>query len=160
MPKVPGVGSDVADGGSSRFLHHVSKVAGQDDLLLPTRQHCRFDEQHVAPGLRPCHARCHSRPRGPERRFPAKALLRPEILGEVFDVRLLRRRDGIRLRPRCHACRDLARDRAELSFEIADTGLARVVAYHVSKRRVGDLHGVLREAVLGSWRGMRKRLAM
>ena len=115
-----------------RLLHHVAELTGQGQAGLAVH-HRRLDEQHVTAGTGDREPRRDARRRralrglGEELR-PAEQ--RADVVGVDDDRRL-----GVAGRD---LRRDLAQHLAELTLEVADAGLARVVGDDEPQRVVGD----------------------
>ena len=114
-----------------RFLHHVTELTGQDQLAR-TRHLGGLDEQDVPAHRRPRQARRHARHFRSQRDLvlePGRTQDRVQV-GCIHDHGLrLFLRDFHRRRTQC---------RTDLAFEVAHTGLARVVADDCPNRFVGQ----------------------
>ena len=139
-----GLGADKADGRARRLLHHIPELTGEDQIVVPRRQQAGFDEEHVAAGFGPRHARRHARPRDPERDFLVEAR-RPEIIGHVrgLDAHLFAASI-----PGDYPRRDLSGDGADLPLQAPNAGFARVVAHDPSNCRVVELDAAGGQAML------------
>ncbi len=140
-PELGRVRADPRQRGDRGLLHHVAELPGQRQSLA-TRHRRGLDRQHLAADRRP--RQPDRRPRRVERRGGLVLVaLRPEQLAHPLRTDGARRvlLLGERLGGTPHHVRDLA-------LEIAQPGLAGVLAGDLEDPRVGDLELQLLEPVL------------
>ena len=120
--------------GLNRFLHHVAELTGLNELAL-ARHDRRLDREQLAADFGP---------RKPGDLADLIVLLRAPVTesthAEVLSTRL-RVIDAhhVLARLQQQLLDDLAADVRDLALEVADAGLARVVANDVEDRRIGNL---------------------
>src|SRR4051795_9814960 len=126
------MGPDPGERGLGGLLHNVSELTG-DRQFARARDSGRLDEEDLAPNRRPGEAGRHPWILG------APALLREEApLAEQLTGALCRDPHlalGLALGD---LTRDLAADRPDLSLEVADARLARVLVDDRRQRGVGE----------------------
>ena len=111
----------VGQGDLCRLLHHVAELTGQGETGLAV--HGRgLDEQHVATCTGHGQTSRHARDRGPDRRLLEVALA-PERIAHCIEVD----DHGCGCRAGRDLRRGLAQQRPEVTLELADSRLARVL---------------------------------
>src|SRR6185503_20323094 len=122
------------------LLHDIAELTGEDQPAA-ARYARGLDEQDVAADRRPGEPRGDARYAGAHRDLALEAR-RAEDRRQIVDVdrRLLDRTFG-------DAHRDVAQHRADHAFQVADAGLARVIACDLSQSGVSDLRLFRLEAV-------------
>ena len=124
MPSSLGVRAHVGERDARRLLHHVAELPGEDEPVLLAGHRGGLDEEDVAARAGHGQAGRHPGDRGPLGRL-LEELLPAERVADDVQVDRHRRLDLPGGDPR----RGLAQHLAELALELADAGLARVLAH-------------------------------
>src|SRR5215211_3887749 len=118
--------------GVGGLLHHLAELAGDAEPSAAGIR-ARLDEEDVASGRGDCKAGRHTRVGGALAHLAGETpWAEPTAHAALVDPRRAAR---LAL---CHPPRRLAGKCGQLAFEVADPGLARVLADHGSQRAFGD----------------------
>ena len=152
MPRLPGVRPDPGECGTSGLAHHLTQLAGEDELLLALHAG-DLDGDDVTTDLRD-----HETRRGPGLVLRLQLAVLEALGAQVLD-QLLVVDDGLALATFRHLAGDLAHHVGDLALQVPHAGLMGVRLDQRDHRLVGDLHVLRLEAVVLHLLGHQEALA-